>query len=109
MRKIKFAVISFVLVCVWSSCGNKASTSQYQEESEPTVISNQNETVAPNNNNQLSESDQYVKEVISIFTNAYFYINWDNITIEQIDDERNEVRAKLRALNGKYNYVEGEE
>lgn len=87
----------------------KASTSQYQEESEPTAISNQNENVAPNNNNQLSESDQYVKEVISIFMKAYFYINWDDITIEQIDDVRNEVRAKLRALNGKYNYVEGEE
>ena len=54
MIKIKVTVISFVLVCVWSSCGNKASTSQYQEESEPTAISNQNENVAPNNNNQLS-------------------------------------------------------
>ena len=109
MIKIKVTVISFVLVCVWSSCGNKASTSQYQEESEPTAISNQNENVAPNNNNQLSESDQYVEEVISIFMKAYFYINWDDITIEQIDDVRNEVRAKLRALNGKNNYVEGEE
>ena len=110
MSRIGIFVMSIVLVSVWSSCGNRAATPQYQEESESSEISNQNETATPQGGNtQLSESDLYVKEVIDIFTKAYFYINWDDITIEQIDDVRNDTRAKLRALNGKYNYVEGEE
>ena len=32
MSKIKIVVLSFVLVCVWSSCGNKAAAPQHQEE-----------------------------------------------------------------------------